>query len=149
MPHWLLCLLLFTSILPLYCLFSELVPNKKVSNCSNPKAGPSVNRALISSDHGATWEVGGPTPTMVDGQLKSWGESMVAELANGSVVLTSRMGDALSASSRCMCTTFLVLLFRSFTHALVLRTTTRGWVVLAWAAATLEICTASGLFFQH
>eukprot|EP00729_Bicosta_minor_P017359 gene17359-7753_t len=71
-----------------------------VSNCSNPKAGPSVNRALISSDHGATWEVGGPTPTMVDGQLKSWGESMVAELANGSVVLTSRMGDALSASSR-------------------------------------------------
>ena len=42
----------------------------------------------------------GPTPEPVDNVQKSWGESSVAELANGSVVLTSRMGVAMSASSR-------------------------------------------------
>lgn len=70
-----------------------------VSNASDPKQ-PATNRVLISADHGGTWTVGGPTPLLVDGQPKPWGECMVAELANGSVVLTSRLGVAMNAASR-------------------------------------------------
>jgi hypothetical protein len=36
----------------------------------------------------------------VDGKEKPWGESAVAELANGSVVLTSRLSQPLTAASR-------------------------------------------------
>ena len=71
-----------------------------VKNCSDPTASTQVNRVLISQDHGKTWEVGGPTPAVVDGQAKPWGESAVAELANGSVVMTSRLSQPLNAASR-------------------------------------------------
>lgn len=37
---------------------------------------------------------------MVDGKQKPWGESGVAELANGSIVLTSRLSQPLTADSR-------------------------------------------------
>ena len=72
-----------------------------VKSCSptNPPTNQ-VNRVLISADHGATWQVGGPTPAVVDGKPKPWGESAVAELANGSVVLTSRLSQPLTAGSR-------------------------------------------------
>ena len=47
-----------------------------------------TDRALLSDDGGATWYAGGavPHPKRAD-----WTESNLAELANGSVVLTSRM----------------------------------------------------------
>ena len=52
---------------------------------------PTVNRVLISSDSGATWRAGGPTPPATDGsQAFGWTECQAAELSNGSVVLTSR-----------------------------------------------------------
>lgn len=56
-------------------------------NCSGH--GPSFNVALISTDGGATWRAGGATPLLPTGQ--GWGEAMVAELSNGSVVLNSRL----------------------------------------------------------
>lgn len=70
-----------------------------VNRTANPKA-VATNRVLISADHGKTWSAGGPTPEPVDKVQKSWGESTVAELANGSIVLTSRMGVALSPAAR-------------------------------------------------
>lgn len=45
---------------------------------------PGRDTTLISADHGNSWSFGGPTPFLPSGQ--SWGECMVAELANGSVV---------------------------------------------------------------
>lgn len=36
----------------------------------------------------------------MDGKEKPWGESAVAELANGSVVLTSRLSQPLTTASR-------------------------------------------------
>ena len=47
---------------------------------------------LISSDSGRSFRAGGPTPAggaNGDG-VKSWTECQVAELSNGSLVLTSR-----------------------------------------------------------
>ena len=59
-------------------------------NCSAPTQ-PSYDAALISTDGGKTWRPGGPTPPLATHQ--GWGECMLAELANGSVVLTSRLSD--------------------------------------------------------
>lgn len=47
------------------------------------------NRVIFSSDGGRTWQSGGATPPLPSSQ--GWGEAAVAELANGSVVLTSRL----------------------------------------------------------
>ena len=47
-----------------------------------------TDRALLSNDSGATWYAGGPVP---HAKRSDWTESNLAELANGSVVLTSRM----------------------------------------------------------
>ena len=58
-------------------------------NTSSNSTMPSRDATLISSDHGKTWSVGGATPFLPSGQ--GWGECMVAELGNGSVVLTSRL----------------------------------------------------------
>ena len=44
---------------------------------------------IVSADHGESWEAGAPTPPLPGQQ--SWGEAMVAELANGSIVMTSRL----------------------------------------------------------
>lgn len=71
-----------------------------VSNCSAATPTSSVNRVLSSSDSGQTWQVGGPTPSVVDGVTKPWGESGLAELANGSVVLTSRLSEPLKPGAR-------------------------------------------------
>ena len=46
------------------------------------------DRALLSDDAGATWYAGGAVPHP---KHSDWTESQLAELANGSVVLTSRM----------------------------------------------------------
>ena len=52
---------------------------------------PVPDRALISTDRGATWHAGGVTPPHMNGHSNAgWTECQVAELANGSVVLTSR-----------------------------------------------------------
>lgn len=105
-------------------LNGNLLSPFSVKNCSEPSE-TAVNRVLISSDHSKTWkvkfaaapiaahsaqsainagcmplQVGGPSPTIVDGTDKPWGESAVAELANGSVVLTSRLSQPLTAASR-------------------------------------------------
>ena len=53
--------------------------------------GVSTADYVISSEDGKTWQVGGPTPALPSKQ--GWGECMVAELANGSVVITSRLSD--------------------------------------------------------
>ena len=61
----------------------------------DPETGtvhPIINRVLISSDSGRSFRAGGPTPAggaNGDG-VKSWTECQVAELSNGSLVLTSR-----------------------------------------------------------
>ena len=47
------------------------------------------NVVIISPDSGSTWAAGNATPPLPSRQ--GWGEAMVAELANGSVVLTSRL----------------------------------------------------------
>ena len=47
------------------------------------------NFVIISQDSGRTWKMGNATPPLPSKQ--AWGEAMVAELANGSVVLTSRL----------------------------------------------------------
>lgn len=44
---------------------------------------------IMSGDGGSTWHAGAPTPPLPSKQ--GWGEAMVAELANGSVVMTSRL----------------------------------------------------------
>ena len=61
-------------------------------NCSS--TSPSFAAALISSDGGRHWQRGGPTPRLPSGQ--GWGECSIAELANGSVVLTSRLGQSVA-----------------------------------------------------
>lgn len=63
---------------------------------ANPKSGhvnPTVNRLLISDDHGESWRPGGPTPIpdAFDKGNLGWTECQVAELGNGSLVLTSRV----------------------------------------------------------
>ena len=47
------------------------------------------NFVIISENGGRTWQLGNATPPLPSQQ--GWGEAMVAELANGSVVLTSRL----------------------------------------------------------
>ena len=61
-------------------------------NCTD-STKPSFDSVLITTDHGKTWSIGGPTPRISTGQ--GWGECMLAELANGSVVLTSRLSSRL------------------------------------------------------
>jgi len=68
-----------------------LMPTGLKCNGTVPEErGSGADTVLISSDHGATWKTGGLTPILPTKQ--SWGESGVAELANGSVVITSRLG---------------------------------------------------------
>merc|ERR1711865_1246528 len=92
---------------------------------ANPKTGhvnPTVNRLLISDDHGESWRPGGPTPgaddkgtydkgnlgwteydkgnlgwTEYDKGNLGWTECQVAELANNSLVLTSRVMQTLGS----------------------------------------------------
>merc|ERR1711865_1016219 len=71
---------------------------------ANPKTGhvnPTVNRLLISDDHGESWRPGGPTPgaddTPYDKGNLGWTECQVAELANNSLVLTSRVMQTLGS----------------------------------------------------
>lgn len=47
-----------------------------------------TDRALLSDDNGASWYAGGAVP---HAKRSDWTESNLAELGNGSVVLTSRM----------------------------------------------------------
>jgi hypothetical protein len=58
-----------------------------------PTPGGVGNFVIISSD-GSTWRAGNATPALPS--RNGWGEAMVAELANGSVVLTSRLSTARS-----------------------------------------------------
>lgn len=59
-------------------------------NCTEP-AQPTYDTVLISADGGATWDAGGATPLLPTRQ--GWGECMVAELSNGSTILTSRLSS--------------------------------------------------------
>ena len=66
----------------------RLLMPASVRNCSAP-AQPSFDMVLSSTDHGRTWHAGGPTPQLPSRQ--GWGECMLAVLANGSTVISSRL----------------------------------------------------------
>lgn len=65
-----------------------LMPTGGMANCTDPSQ-PAYDTVLISEDHGATWHAGGATPRLSTRQ--SWGESALAELANGSIVINTRL----------------------------------------------------------
>jgi len=66
-------------------------------NPATERPHPTVDRALISTDSGVSWHAGGGTPLGTDGGASlGWTECQLAELANGSVVLTSRTIQPLS-----------------------------------------------------
>jgi hypothetical protein len=54
---------------------------------------------IISQNNGGTWQAGSGTPALPSKQ--GWGEAMVAELANGSVVLTSRLKGVVTSPHWC------------------------------------------------
>ena len=57
------------------------------------------NFVIISQNNGGTWQAGSGTPALPSKQ--GWGEAMVAELANGSVVLTSRLKGVVTSPHWC------------------------------------------------
>ena len=69
-----------------------------LGNCSSAGGRdpnhPSFDVVAISSDHGTSWAPGAATPPLP--QAQGWGEAAVAELANGSVVLTSRLAQSVA-----------------------------------------------------
>ena len=72
-----------------------------VKNCSDPKASQ-VNRVLISADHGKTWQVGGPTPSIVDGKQKPWVSKNVflSHLHINTIILPSQARDKHRGNSK-------------------------------------------------